>query len=160
MTIAQRIAATQTQLEFVGRVREFVSIVRYVTLRRNPTEAVALAEQERAPTAIIEAIKSAQDPLTIGGTGLAPFQTQATAFFASMASTAAFDAMLPFMVRLPLRTRAVGITSAITGATSLSETSVKPVSRMSLSAADLDVTKACAQIITTEELLRGTRDTN
>src|SRR5262245_38013442 len=157
MTIAQRIAATQTQLEFIGRVREFVSIVRYVTLRRNPTEAVALAEQERAPASVLEAIKAAQDPITIGGSGLAPFQTQATAFFASMAHTAAFDAMLPFMVQLPLRTRAVGITSVITGGSSLTETSVKPVGRMSLSAADLDIAKAAAQVVVTEELLRGTR---
>src|SRR5262245_12536580 len=91
MTVAQKIAATQTQLEFIGRVREFVSVCRYVTLRRNPSEAVALAEQERAPDRVVEAIRAATDPISIAGSGLAPFQTQAAAFFSTMATTAVFD---------------------------------------------------------------------
>ena len=87
------------------------------------------------------------------GATLAPFQILANAFLASLASQTAFDAMLPSMMQLPLRTRVVSTTATITGVT-LPEQQIKRVGSLGLAASDLDVTKAGAVIAVSEEILR------
>jgi HK97 family phage major capsid protein len=151
-SVAEKIATLQIDRESVGRVREFVEVVRFHMLGGNPVRAADLAIQARAPERVV---KAAQDPMTLSslGTTLAPFQILANAFLASLASQTAFDAMLPSMLQLPLRTRVVSTTATITGVT-LPEQQIKRIGSLSLAASDLDVSKAGAVIAVSEEILR------
>src|SRR5262249_34287843 len=103
---------------------------------------------------VLDAIKAAVDPLSIGsvGTVLSPFQTLAQAFLNSIVGQSAFDTMLPSMMRLPLRTRVISVTSAATGV-ALAESDVKRISSLQLSASDLLINKTAATIALTKETL-------
>src|SRR5262245_16900247 len=59
----QPLAAVEMQNEFVGWQREFVAVVRFLALARDIPNAVALAQQARAPDRVIAGIKAAQDPI-------------------------------------------------------------------------------------------------
>jgi hypothetical protein len=117
------------------------------------------AIETHAPERVVNAIKAAQDPMSLGSVGaqLSPFTTLASAFMNSLATFGAFDRMLASMLQLPLRTKVTSITSTITGV-SLAESDVKRVGSLALSAADLDVTKVAAVIALTEEILVGGTD--
>ena len=75
-------------------------------------------------------------------------------WLSSTRSASAFDAMLPFMRRIPLRSHMLRIVSGIDGASSVVEGSVKPISVISIGATDDVLQKSAATVIATEELLR------
>jgi hypothetical protein len=101
------------------------------------------------------------DPGMIGGgdspspwaTAIAPFRQLVMAFLATLARFGCFDAMLPFMVRLPFRSQIIVSSSVITGA-GTAEAENKPVGDLSLSAEQLDVEKTIAMLVASDELLR------
>ena len=136
MSIAAQIGDTVAYREGAGRVREFVQTVAFSMLGGSGGRAVQLAQQARAPARVIAALeetivpRAAVDPLSIGslGTVLSPFQILTNAFLSSL-SNSAFDAMLPSMKQVPLRTRVISATSMISGA-SLAELDIKPISSL------------------------------
>jgi hypothetical protein len=154
--IVQQIRDLNQRIETSGRAREFIHALRWLMIGRSVSNALSIARSTRAPQRVMDIIeKATSDPLALGGTAVAlsPFQTGAQAWFASLANASAFDTLLPFMIQAPFRTRAVAVTSTITGM-SLAEQDIKPIGRLSLSASDLEVSKAAAQVVVTEELLR------
>ena len=81
------------------------------------------------------------------------YATAGRAFLASLASASAFDSALPFMKNVPLASRVVATTAAVTGATP-SELSVKAVSQITVGVDDIRPRKAAAIVIVSKELLR------
>jgi hypothetical protein len=159
VTIAQQIAQVQVDRETIGRNKEFCLVVKYMMLGGNPARAMQMAEKARAPARVVQSLsdmiigRAAVDPMSIGsvGTVLSPFQQLSNSFAASL-SNSAFDQMLPFMIRLPMRTRIIAATSILTGA-GLSESDVKRVGSLSLSAAELEISKSAALIALTREVV-------
>jgi hypothetical protein len=157
MTILQRLGRDALTAERIVQSREFIAATRLLLLARgNRANALSIAETERTGSRITEVLRTFTDPISISSTSgnLSPFTASANSFFASLQSVSAFDTLWPFMVHMAFRTKAVAITSTITGV-SLSEQSVKPVSSVALSASDLEVSKAGAQIVVSEELIRA-----
>jgi hypothetical protein len=158
MSIKQQITATAVNAEAVGRVKEFVQGCMFLML--NPKGgAFKQAEAARASERVVEFTKSAAaaGSLTGWGSPLSSFQNLSTAFLQSLGAISAFDAMLSSMLVAPLRTSIVTVSATLT-AGPIAEANVKPVSRLSLTASDMDAVKAAALIAMSAELVRaGTR---
>ena len=154
MTIAQQVARVSANVETATRAGEFVQAVRFLMIGKG--NATRLAEELRAPAHVIEFIKSpaAAGSMTGWGQPLASFQNLATAFLSSLSGISVFDALWPFMLQAPLRTLIISVSTALTGS-GVSESSSKPVSNLSLSAADLEATKAAAFVALSAELMRN-----
>lgn len=155
MSIAAQVGRAAVSLAHAERVDEFIGAVRFMLLnggsyQNTPEHARASGLNERQ---IDYVAKAAVAPHSLADTALAP-HTLTAAFLASLIGTAVFETMLPFMIRLPLRTTIAAVSVAITGATP-SEMSVKPISRFSVGASDLDQAKASAIVAVTRELLRA-----
>jgi hypothetical protein len=84
---------------------------------------------------------------------LAAYQVLAGAFVESLKNYGVFDAMLPFMRRQPLHSRAVMLTTGFTGST-VSQMHPKPVTSGAVTGTTLDEKKAVALTVLTEEQLR------
>ena len=85
---------------------------------------------------------------------LAEYQTLAGAFLENLRNFGAFDAMLAGgMLRVPFRTRIGIVTVGATG-TTVSQASVKPISRLTLTGNEIDERKAAAIMVVTDELAR------
>lgn len=158
MTIAQQIGDLHLAKDYDDRRRDFIKLVKYRALgRTGPAEAAHLAICDRAPQRVVDAIKAATDPMSLASVGgqLSPFELLAQAFMNSLASVGAFDTMLGSMMKLPLRSKIVSVTTTITGI-SLAEADIKRVGSLSLSASDLTISKVVATLaITKETLLAG-----
>lgn len=86
---------------------------------------------------------------------LVSYQAVASAFVESLRSISVFDAMLPNMRRVPLKTILAVVTSSIEGS-GPNEGAATPVSRLILNGPTLDASKAVALIVVSDELLSGT----
>jgi hypothetical protein len=84
---------------------------------------------------------------------LSEYQTLASAFLESLRNYGAFDAMLPFMRRVPFRTRVGASTIGITGST-VPQQQIKPISRLTLTGTQIDEAKAVAILVVTDELAK------
>jgi HK97 family phage major capsid protein len=148
-TVAQQIGRMSARLEDAARVSEFIEVARHIMLgdRRGPMAP--------ASPRIVEAVKAASDPGTLTGWGqpLAPFQSLAAAFISSLTRISAFDAMWASMVQLPLRTQVAAVSATLTGGT-VAEASIKPAGRASLSASNLNPSKAAAFVAVSAELMK------
>ena len=121
---------------------------------RRGDEAQRLAEEAKAPSRVVEFVKAAQSAGSIAGWGSSlALESLATAFLSSLSGISAFDALWPNMLQVPLRTSVVAV-SATLSAGSTAEANVKPASRLSLSASELDAVKAAAFIAVSAELLK------
>lgn len=163
MTIAQRdITASQA--------KEFVSLAKFMMIGKGTSGAARMAKAAGAKagprvTGLLEAagggelsrdyLKAAVNVGSIGGWGspLAVFENMATAFLGSLVGVSVFDTLWPFMVQAPLRTSVLAVSATISGGP-IAEANVKPTSRLSLTASDLDVVKAAAFVAVSAELLR------
>ena len=150
----RELGRVNANIETAGRVSEFVQAVRFLMLSPRGG-AEQLAEKARAPSRVVEFVKSpaAAGSMTGWGSPLASFQNLATAFLQSLNQISAFDALWPSMLQAPLRTTVVAVSSTLMGGP-IAEANVKPTSRLSLSASDLDVTKAVSWAAMSIELLR------
>jgi hypothetical protein len=90
---------------------------------------------------------------TWGADALGPYQQTAEGFIASLRNDGAWDAALPFMVRVPFRTKLAVSTTAIV-ATETSEGLGKDVFELALVAESLEPRKVSATVVITEELAR------
>ncbi len=147
-TVLSKISSVGSNIETAARAGEF-SIYCKATLARAaglPTDSL--------PDRVQRLLKTAVTPgSTTGADWSALYDTAGRAFLASLASASAFDAALPFMKSVPLASRVVATTAAVTGATP-SELSVKPISSFTIGADDIRPRKAAAIIVVSKELLR------
>jgi Phage capsid family len=162
-TIARQIGDLHLARENDSARRDFAKVVRAIALGRDQHGgALDAARLGRDGDRVVEALKAkaAVDPLSIGSVGgvLSPFELLANAFLNSLALVGCFDAMLGSMMRLPLRSRIVAVTSTLTGASLLSESDVKRAGSLQLSASDLTISKVAAFLAISEEVLRGGGD--
>jgi hypothetical protein len=140
-----------------GSPGDFTNIVRAMLLSTTRAEAIAIAEEWRYDRAL-RVLKSTviagslADPDYAGA--LVDYSSAVTGFVDSLRTTAAFDAMLSSMVRVPMRTRAAFTVLGATGAV-VGETQYKPVSRLTLGATDLVPRKATCIFVLTQELARA-----
>ena len=100
MTIAQHLGQLNRKADINQRAKDFAHVARWLTLAAaNRTDAVDLAERDRAPPQIVQAVKAAVDAGSTTGWGqpLAGYETLAEGFLQSLRQASAFDAMLPSM---------------------------------------------------------------
>lgn len=149
-------ARVAVNVEAVGRVAEFTQAVKFLMLGRSQAVASRLAEEARAPTRVVEFTKAAAAAGSLSGWGspLAPFQNLSLAFLGSLTGISAFDALWPSMLQAPLRTSIISVSAPLSTGP-IAEANVKPTSRLSLSASDLDSIKCAAFVAVTAELLKS-----
>jgi hypothetical protein len=154
MTIAQQIGRVSVNLETSGRAAEFVQGVKFLMIGRRGG-AERLAEEAKATSRVVQFVEAAQSAGSISGSwgSSLALESLAAAFLSSLTGVSAFDALWPNMLQVPLRTSVVAV-SANLSAGSTAEASVKPASRLSLSASELDAVKAAAFIAVSAELLK------
>jgi HK97 family phage major capsid protein len=127
--------------------------------RGRPSEALSIAQSNRAIPVICDVLKSAiQAGSTTGtwGEQLAPYRSMANDFAASLAPFGCFDALLQDQAfkNVPLRT-SIAVTSMTATATSLGERQTKPISKLELHQSQLVERKAGAVVVVTDELVRN-----
>ena len=152
MTVLQKLGQVNANIEAVGRVNEFVAAVRYKMPRGG---AHLQAEQERAPSRIIEFTRAAvtAGSLSSWSSPLSAFQNLSSAFLSSLSGISVFDTLWPNILRAPLRTHIVAVSTTLTSGP-IAEASVKPASSIALTTSDLDAVKAAALVAMSAELLR------
>jgi len=160
MTIAQRIAQVNANMENATRVREFGAYARYLLLSKGlPATARQLAEENNASPRVLNILKSA---VAAGSTtdqhwagAFADYGLLASAFIQSLAPFSAFDTALAdgAFVKVPLRTR-VSVISSAASASLIGEGDVKPITQLALANQQLDAHKAVAIVAMNQELIR------
>jgi hypothetical protein len=156
MTIAQQIGRQVIERETATNAKLFCHVAKYIALCKGfKSEAYTMATQNRALPPIVRVLKSAADAGTITGWGssLADFTGLADAFLTSLRSASIYQAALPYMPHVPFRTTVRVVTTGATGAT-INEAMTKPVTKLSLSASDMNEQKSVAIVAITESLLR------
>lgn len=168
MTVLQRIGQIEQSLDERNRAREFVHMLRYLVIARGDAlQAEQIAKGGNLLPRIISAIngkrqiairgKSVVTPLsTENATAIADYDALRAAFMGSLAQASAFDRMLPDMLRVPLRSRVVLVSSGATGAI-VGEGSPTRVSSLGLGPTDVDETHAVAMIAVSEETAKSDR---
>ncbi len=121
-TIAHKIAAVSADAEQAARAGEFIDLLQGDI---GPRRGVAYGLAARSRPAASENRGHARLDHRRRLVGTA-YDTAGRAFLASLASASAFDAALPFMKSVPLASRVVATTAAVTGSTP-SEFNVKPI---------------------------------
>jgi Phage capsid family len=142
---------------------EFARLVKcYAAERGRVPNALQLAEKSRAPARVVACLKAA---VTAGSTSigspsawgdeLTSYRQLAEGFFTSLRSRSVFFRLLGdgAFARAPMRTT---LTFAVSNASGyiVGAGKPKPLSRLDLSAANLEPIRAVAQIVVSEELLR------
>src|SRR5207249_883947 len=84
----------------------------------------------------------------------ADFQATAQGFLASLQTIGIFDRLLGSARRLPPRTQTVGMATVSAIAATLSEGTVKPISRLTISGNQLTPTKSTGLCVLTTELAK------
>jgi HK97 family phage major capsid protein len=154
--IMKHLAAVNAAIETATRSGEFIAIAkRFTAARGDMNEAIVSAEGERSPR-VVQVLKAA---VSAGGLNApswgaelgSDYGTAVSAFLDSLRNVGAFDALLPSMRKVPLRTRVIITTVGATGAI-VGEGSPKPISKLSLTGAQLEQVKATAILVVSEEL--------
>lgn len=174
------LGAINRQVELKMEVREFAAMCKALMLARGDIKRAGKTARELGPyvgpraTYVLENSpgevshqglrqKAAVDPgsqlSSSWGSPLSAFEGLATAFLSSLSSVSLFDALLPSMLAVPLRTSVKIVTAAISGNTVV-EASVKGISRLSISASDFDAAKCAAVVVVSEELLKFSPQAN
>jgi len=134
---------------------EFHDLARFIAVRSDyPLGPERDAAVKRLPARVQEIIKVAVSPTTTGDPGFATYAPLATAFLESLRGLSVFDTILNGGgLRVPLNSRVVVETSAITG-TTVAESHAKPIRSMTLAASDIAPRKSTAIVVATDELLK------
>jgi hypothetical protein len=154
MEIEDRIQRAET----TAAARDFADTARILALAKGSvSEARRLAYELSSPRVVATFDKA--EPGSLGGTSpqwgeeLSDYQQTAEGFIASLRADGAFDAALPFMVRVPFRTKLAISTSAVV-ATEKSEGEDKSVFDLAFTAAELEPRKVSATVVISTELAR------
>jgi hypothetical protein len=161
MTIAQKVGELARRQDMEQAAREFCGLARCIALGRGDLgEAVHVAEDLRAGPRIREVLKAAVaagSTSTTWGSQLIGYNILADAFLASLRSASCYDAMLPSMMRVPMRSQIAVLTGGATGST-VAEANVKLVSSLALSASQVTEMKSVAIVVLSQELVREGND--
>ena len=118
-----------------------------------PAEAAAQAKAAGASDFVVEELhRKTSSPASLSTSLSVPLGIALERAIANNTPASVFDRMLPFMVQVPLRSRVIINSSAITGAAA-SEAAAKPVRRLNLSNLDTELSKSIAQVALSKELL-------
>ena len=122
------------------------------------SEAALLAEasgaSERAQRVLKAAVAAGGMNSTDTG-AIADLGIVSSGFLASLANVAAFDALLPSMIRIPLDSPAARVSTTVPTGYVVGEGSAKPVTRFAIAPGALDRRKAACVIVLTDELARS-----
>jgi HK97 family phage major capsid protein len=161
-TPLEQIAQDIRDRELSGRVRSFIDIARCVMLAKE-ANADVIAQRAGLPRQVrgILSTRVYQRAAVVAGSTsdatwaqpLADYQRVADAFLESLRHYGCFDAMLPAMKIVPLRTR-VGASVTGISATGVGQMTVKPISKLTLGGGTVDDQKAVAVVAISEELAR------
>jgi hypothetical protein len=163
-TIANQIGKVYASTEAKDRASEFVQVAK-ILMTTPKGLALIEAEKLRGNPRVAEYIKTVVAPgTTTDSTWAAPLSQRvlADAFLSSLAPLSLFDAMLPSMLQVPLNSSVVSVSATIVGAAEIPQTHVKPTSKLTLAASDLDAKKIATLVAVTDEFLKigGTAATN
>jgi len=176
-TLVEQTARVARDVESKANIREFVALCKYIMLSRGITTKAAELAREAGPRAgphvvnILEntlevstkqlRAKAATDVGSISGWGspLANFELLSSSFLGSLTPISLFDAMLPSMINLPLRTKVTAVSTAPTAAAA-PESGVKPATSLAISSSDLDATKAAGFVAVSAELRKHSPQAN
>ena len=155
-----KLGKVAANLETATRASEFVAFARMLALAEGRrSQAAAMAEADRVSPRVVDMLrKSAVEGGTFGSGNwaeqLGDLGSMIAAFIGTLKHHGAFDAMLPSMKRVPLRTRlgliSVGVSAAIVPAGH-----VTPISEIALAGnGQIDENKALAMLAMSRELAR------
>ena len=153
-TIRDHVAST----EISSAARDFADTARILALARGSVSEARRLAYETGDSRVVDVFERAE-PGSLGGSSppwgeqLGGYRQRAEGFIASLRADGGFDAALPFMVRVPFRTKLAVSTSAVV-ATETSEGEDKSVFDLAFTAAELDPRKASATVVISEELAR------
>jgi HK97 family phage major capsid protein len=139
------------------RATEFIHAARIDMVCPRGVSKAEFAKREGATPRVIEFLeaKAAVDIGTTGGTwgdSLA-LSNLANAFLASIAPASIWDAMFPSMLQAPLNTSIVSASASLSGGT-IAEANVKPASKLTIAASDLDGNKVGSILVISAEVLK------
>ena len=136
--------------------RDFADTARIFALARGSVSEARRLAYETGNSRVVDVFERAE-PGSLGGTSpqwgeeLGSYRQAAEGFIASLRNDGAFDAALPFMVRVPFRTKLAVSVSAVV-ATETSEGDDKDVFDLAFTAAELEPRKVAATVVISEEL--------
>jgi HK97 family phage major capsid protein len=153
-TMAELIAHQETK----SQANHLVHAARYLLMGKGKIEnALMEAERHRALPSIrnyLEKAATIAGSTQTGNWGAQLAESSVSAFVESLKNFGAFDAALPFMKVVPIRTRVLVITTGATGRT-VSEGDVKSISTLQLSGTNLAETKVSCIVVASDELVRN-----
>ena len=177
MTIAQKVARIAQQVETSQRSDEFIAIAMFLMEYGGDPSKAAFelgtnrSLQRRLGPKLTDIIKAAPlvgglsqermqkasvNASSLGGSVFADYSAIAQGFVNSLVNAGAYDAMLSSMVPVPLETGTVGAVNVGASAYSLSEGAMKPMSKLSISGQQQNLSKGHAVIVVTNELVKST----
>jgi HK97 family phage major capsid protein len=154
----QQLARANREIEIDQRTKEFAHVARWLMLGKGNLgntiyEAKAAHQNER----VLEGIKAAAaGGTTSNATWAAPlaYAEMADSFLASLRNVGVYDAALPFSKQIPLNTQ-IAVTTVGATAASTGEGQSKIISKLTLAATTLNIRKAVAILVASQELLRA-----
>lgn len=145
---------TAANIETATRAGELVEVARQLLVADGDLVTAAHNAANDRYAGVAAVLKGAVAAGSLSNySAIAEYPGLAAAFLDSLRNVGAFDRMLVDMVRVPLRTRVAISSVAITG-NSVGEASAKPISSLTLDAAQLAEQKALALLVISKELLR------
>src|SRR5262249_17968714 len=132
---------------------DFLKLAHMLLRHKSPFAARAQIEAERASPRVANILKSVVSGATLSDwAAVADYQNIVEAFQQSLRTASVFDAVLADgMVRAPLRSRGLSVTTGITGAV-VGEGQAKVISSLVLGSQLLEPKKVSAIVIATNEL--------
>jgi HK97 family phage major capsid protein len=174
MNILQQAGHMAATIETNRRATEFGKLVQFIAAHEGKFSKAAHAAQISSRNGnlgpklatIMQAgvgglsgtqIKAAVTAMNLSGSPFADYSLIAQGFVASLVNASAFDTMLSSMVQVPMVSGTAGAVTTGASGYVIAEGNIKPVSRVSLSASQLNPLKALALAVITQELARSTQ---
>ena len=145
-------------LRHTDAARDFAATARIFALARGSVSEARRLAYETGNSRVVDVFERGE-PGSLGGSSpqwgeeLGSYQQTAEGFIASLRNDGAFDAALPYMVRVRFRTKLAVSVSAVV-ATETSEGDPKSIFDLAFTAADLEPRKVAATVVISEELAR------
>jgi hypothetical protein len=154
----REITKVSASTESSHRAAEFVQAAKVLMLAHmQGGPPVEIAERRRLSPRVIDFVRSAQTAGSMSGTWgeQLAIRNLANGFLGSLSSISVFDLLWPNFLQVPLRTSILSVSATLT-ATPIAEANVKPLSKISLTAGDLDGVKVIGLLGITAEVLKIT----
>jgi HK97 family phage major capsid protein len=157
-TALRQLALANREIETKQKAAAFADVAKYLMLGKgNLGNTLSEAQFKRANERVVEGVKAATAAgTTSSGTFAGPlsYTELADAFLSSLRNVGAFDSALPFAKQIPLNV-AIALVSVGASAASIGEGQSKVISKLTLAASTLNIRKAVAILIASQELLRA-----